>query len=632
MNIKSCNCIQLPIALQCIRCVLNDILKGKLGLDDSKKLILDSSKFTCQVDLELIINYLSTFAKNFIKLSDAERGIHRGIYEKQKQNPIQGFLELNEESNKSKSLRKITKKLRKTHLIKRFLHDYRERGVEVYEEVIKRKVLRVKKREQITKKEEIGNLVLIEENWRGPFGYFFLKGNGQSTLLKIKKISSKLGLDDLFLKKIVHQLDNSEMDILNMSFEEILETRVALAKSYLEKYLPNLGSEEIKDLSLELASTNTKIEEIFPFIYIESEINEVYGVYGRNLHIEHSELGKCLTEVKMDVNLVKKIESLISTDNYGVITYKQPSVKVDLIGKYYKARISYDAPPLSTHALDIRNLHIHKLTLPELIKKEMLNSEAASLLVWLIKNCTSILITGPTSSGKTTLANALLPFLGPDKRLISIEDVREIMDFNPYGVQHVLYEVPPLEIKTERESVKVNEIYKSLWRNPDFLYIGELRKPDEIEAFILSVESGIGSMATTHSKSLEELSEKWLKWKFSLNPVETIISLKKIVKGPVVTRRLGSICHPGVDEFKFSFKWVPEKGRAEKTIRDQSKLKPVKRILELQGLTKREFDDQISKIKYMLEDLRAGNLSLSELTRRIRGLEVEKTIMAAETH
>jgi pilus assembly protein CpaF len=137
-----------------------------------------------------------------------------------------------------------------------------------------------------------------------------------------------------------------------------------------------------------------------------------------------------------------------------------------------------------------------------LIENNMLTEEQATLLQSAVANKKTIVLCGPTSSGKTTLLRALLANL--KERIITIEQVPELfLDF-------------PAIALTARENNQegVGEItlsqlvVQSLRMRPDRVVVGEVRR-DELVAFLQAVSNGHpGSLTTLHATSLEQIPQR----------------------------------------------------------------------------------------------------------------------------
>ena len=109
----------------------------------------------------------------------------------------------------------------------------------------------------------------------------------------------------------------------------------------------------------------------------------------------------------------------------------------------------------------------------------------------------NILISGGTSTGKTTFLNALLAEVDQDERLVLIEDTAELHMTQPNSVSLLA-----VRGKLGEADVSANDLVTAALRlRPDRIIIGELRG-EEAFAFLRAVNSGHpGSMTTIHADS-----------------------------------------------------------------------------------------------------------------------------------
>jgi pilus assembly protein CpaF len=141
-------------------------------------------------------------------------------------------------------------------------------------------------------------------------------------------------------------------------------------------------------------------------------------------------------------------------------------------------------------------------SLQALVKNQMLSDQQAEFLQSAVANRKTIVLCGPTSSGKTTLLRALLA--DRKERIITIEQVPELyLDFPAI----------PLTAR-ENNQEGVGEItlsqlvMQSLRMRPDRVVVGEVRK-DELIAFLQAVSNGHpGSLTTLHATSLEQIPQR----------------------------------------------------------------------------------------------------------------------------
>ncbi|CAG0987092.1 MAG: P-type DNA transfer ATPase VirB11 [Rhizobiaceae bacterium] len=112
-----------------------------------------------------------------------------------------------------------------------------------------------------------------------------------------------------------------------------------------------------------------------------------------------------------------------------------------------------------------------------------------------IVNRVSILISGGTSSGKTTFLNACLKSIDPHERIITLEDTRELFPPQENAV-HLLAS----RGDQGTASVTIQSLLEaSLRMRPDRLFVGEVRG-SEAFAFLRAINTGHpGSMSTVHA-------------------------------------------------------------------------------------------------------------------------------------
>jgi pilus assembly protein CpaF len=92
------------------------------------------------------------------------------------------------------------------------------------------------------------------------------------------------------------------------------------------------------------------------------------------------------------------------------------------------SRVAAVIPPCSVHgvALTIRKFNSHRFKMKDLVDVGTLTGELTAQLEDYVAQRKNILISGGTSSGKTTLANLLTEFIPDQERIVLIEDTAEI--------------------------------------------------------------------------------------------------------------------------------------------------------------------------------------------------------------
>jgi type IV secretion system protein VirB11 len=118
-------------------------------------------------------------------------------------------------------------------------------------------------------------------------------------------------------------------------------------------------------------------------------------------------------------------------------------------------------------------------------------------LKFAVRNAITMVISGGTSSGKTTFLNALLKEVPMNERVISIEDTRELRPPQP---NHLALLASKGDQGMARVTIQ-DLLEASLRLRPDRLFLGEIRGA-EAYSFLQAVNTGHpGSLTTLHADS-----------------------------------------------------------------------------------------------------------------------------------
>lgn len=139
-----------------------------------------------------------------------------------------------------------------------------------------------------------------------------------------------------------------------------------------------------------------------------------------------------------------------------------------------------------------------------------------------VKARKTILISGGTSSGKTTFLNALLKTIPAHERIILVEDTPEIADNHPNSLSLIAVKGELGEAK-----VTINDLLQaSLRLRPDRIIVGEIRG-EEANTFLRAINTGHpGSFTTVHANTpqgaLEQVALMVLQSGTQLSRTETL--------------------------------------------------------------------------------------------------------------
>ena len=253
----------------------------------------------------------------------------------------------------------------------------------------------------------------------------------------------------------------------------------------------------------------------------------------------------------------------------------------------------------------IRKFTFYPLTPTHMLNYGTLDSMQLAYMWMAIQHGKSILISGGTATGKTSLLNALSLFIKPDLKILSIEDTPELRLPHTHWVPEVARS--PLSVKGKVGEVTLFDLLKSsLRQRPDYLVVGEVRGR---EAFVMfqQIATGHPSLSTIHAASFSQLVDRLITPPISLPPalienVDIIIFLARVrVEGRETRRAIEIREVVGIkDDRPFSvriFEWVPIKD--EFVPGDESKV--LEDIARMGGMTHEGIQVELLRRKKILE-------------------------------
>ncbi len=159
------------------------------------------------------------------------------------------------------------------------------------------------------------------------------------------------------------------------------------------------------------------------------------------------------------------------------------------------SRVSAIVPPVAVDGtcLAVRRFHGTSVSLLDFAP-----AAVASLLGELVGQRCNVVVSGPTSAGKTTLLDALTGHIDPAERIVTLEDTAELQ----LRVPHVLrLETRPANADGLRAVTLTDLVRAALRLRPDRLVVGEIRG-DEAVDLVQALNTGHdGSLATIHANS-----------------------------------------------------------------------------------------------------------------------------------
>lgn len=155
-------------------------------------------------------------------------------------------------------------------------------------------------------------------------------------------------------------------------------------------------------------------------------------------------------------------------------------------------------------AASIRILHKSKFDKQALVEQKMASRQMIDFLCYCLHYGVSLVISGVTSSGKTTLLNALLDAVPDDYRLYTIETGSRELDLTKVDgdriANNVVNTLSRPSRDPEQDISQETLVEYSLRFNPDVVVVGEMRNTEAYNAVESSL-TGITVASTIHAKA-----------------------------------------------------------------------------------------------------------------------------------
>ena len=164
------------------------------------------------------------------------------------------------------------------------------------------------------------------------------------------------------------------------------------------------------------------------------------------------------------------------------------------------SRVNVIIPPVAVDGphLTIRKFLQTKMTMDDLIEMGALTSYMAKFLEACVVTRLNILVTGNTSSGKTTTLNALSGFIPERERIVTIEDAVELK----LRQRHVVRLETKLPNVDGTGAVSVRDLVRNALRmRPDRIVVGEVRGGEAMDMLQAMNTGHTGSLTTLHANS-----------------------------------------------------------------------------------------------------------------------------------
>ena len=202
-------------------------------------------------------------------------------------------------------------------------------------------------------------------------------------------------------------------------------------------------------------------------------------------------------------------------------------------------------------SVNIRKFSAGLRELGDLVSAQALTLQAAHFLSALVREGKSILVSGATQAGKTTMLSALLHAVDDSERIISVEETFELHLGSP---DHVGLQCRGPNLEGTGEVTLRRLVKEALRMRPDRIVVGEVREAEALD-LLIALNSGLPGMCSLHAKSarhallkmctLPLLAGRNIDHSFVVPTVAgTIDAVVHLERGSDGVRRVSEIIHP----------------------------------------------------------------------------------------
>ena len=217
----------------------------------------------------------------------------------------------------------------------------------------------------------------------------------------------------------------------------------------------------------------------------------------------HNDKGRMKSNIKVPSEDVLNFIRQIANFSENQFSYMSPNLDVS-VGKYRLNAVHPSIVRVENEKACSFSMRIGSKETRIKSDSEFISKEAEAFLLKCLENEESIVIAGPTGSGKTELQKYLLSKLKKNSRVIVIDNILELENLRQFED----LDLTSWQVSPNNPNVSMQELIRTALRsNPDWLVVAEARGK-EMADVLTSVMTGHPIITTLHAKSLEAIPKR----------------------------------------------------------------------------------------------------------------------------
>jgi pilus assembly protein CpaF len=309
-------------------------------------------------------------------------------------------------------------------------------------------------------------------------------------LLSDKLLDAKVRLH----RRLIEEINLSALE--KLPEDEIRNHILQLVSQYVLVERLALNTQELNDFVSEILDEMTGLGPLEPMLK-DPTVNDILINGHECVYVERGGiLEPTGVRFKDEVHLLRIINKIVSAVGRRV-DESHPMCDARLLDG---SRVNVAVRPVAIDGplMSIRKFSKKPFNLNKLVEIGALRPQMAEVLAAAVKARVTLIISGGTGSGKTTMLNALSAFISEKERLLTIEDAAELQLQQPH-VGRMETRPPNVEGKGE---IRQRDLVKNALRmRPDRVILGECRGEEAFDMLQAMNTGHEGSMATVHANT-----------------------------------------------------------------------------------------------------------------------------------
>jgi len=303
-------------------------------------------------------------------------------------------------------------------------------------------------------------------------------------------------LSDPRIRKLVTMLvTNTAQEMQNLSAEKMNRQAVRQRLAEMLARVPGELPAEVREQVLDSALAEMIGYGPLELLLKQPDLSEIMVNGARAVFVERSgELLETDVAFEDDDHLLRIIDRIVNPLGRRVDS-DNPTADARLPDG---SRVNIVIPPVAIDGphITIRKFLQTKMEMNDLVSLGALTSYMSTFLEACVVARLNVLVTGNTSSGKTTILNVLSSFIPGHERIVTIEDAVELK----LKQKHVVRLETRLPTVDGGGAVNVRDLVRNALRmRPDRIIVGEVRGGEAMDMLQAMNTGHTGSLTTLHA-------------------------------------------------------------------------------------------------------------------------------------